>query len=271
MFPQPRPWRWIGRLQRSSLDEGDQPSDPEPSILRPRGFGEFCCGLVPLPNESFVFASPPLFTSHLPSSKGCSFSRAGREKDAVQKPKTPQSPDNLTPDIWQSNQTLARSTTTLSRDPRLSPRSFAQGQEGRLLQRHESRRCRFRSFFCLFSCLFSLFPSHDPDDTKDGAPCSDYIDLSRVKTISLKPRIYAYEHFLSDEEADQIIELGAQQGLTRSMVAAPPGETAMSTARTSYGTFLNQFVDLLSFLFISIIQFMIPSFHPITSIHRSIH
>ena len=41
-----------------------------------------------------------------------------------------------------------------------------------------------------------------------------------IQFVSWDPRIWVYEDFLTEEECEHLINLGTQQGLTRSKVAA---------------------------------------------------
>ena len=75
------------------------------------------------------------------------------------------------------------------------------------------------------------------DENKDCVVSQGVYQPSNVVTISENgPRIQVYEHFLSDEECEYIINLGVEKGLSRSMVASE--KNVQSNVRTSYGVFL---------------------------------
>jgi len=68
-------------------------------------------------------------------------------------------------------------------------------------------------------------------------------DLSSgFKVLSWKPRVFLWRKFVSDEEADHILEKSAHL-VERSKVATEDGAGAESTHRTSYGVFISHLQD----------------------------
>jgi prolyl 4-hydroxylase len=59
-----------------------------------------------------------------------------------------------------------------------------------------------------------------------------------VEQVSWEPRVFVHSHFLSDEECEEIIQIGNATGLERSAVAGEDGQPKESEFRTSYGAFL---------------------------------
>lgn len=63
------------------------------------------------------------------------------------------------------------------------------------------------------------------------------------RQISWKPRVFLYQHFLSDDEANHLLSL-ARAELKRSAVADnTSGKSTLSEVRTSYGTFISKGKD----------------------------
>lgn len=58
-----------------------------------------------------------------------------------------------------------------------------------------------------------------------------------IEQVSWKPRAYLYHNFLSEEEADHIVELATPR-IRRSSVVSEKGSVGTDEIRTSYGTFL---------------------------------
>ena len=82
--------------------------------------------------------------------------------------------------------------------------------------------------------------------TEIPTDCKEYgvFHPARVVEVSVdQPRIHVYEHFLSDEECEYIVNYGIQKGLSRSMVASE--KNIESEVRTSYGAFLTEFDPVL--------------------------
>eukprot|EP00195_Chlamydomonas_chlamydogama_P005831 CAMPEP_0202903772 /NCGR_PEP_ID=MMETSP1392-20130828/26225_1 /ASSEMBLY_ACC=CAM_ASM_000868 /TAXON_ID=225041 /ORGANISM="Chlamydomonas chlamydogama, Strain SAG 11-48b" /LENGTH=367 /DNA_ID=CAMNT_0049591101 /DNA_START=121 /DNA_END=1224 /DNA_ORIENTATION=- len=61
-----------------------------------------------------------------------------------------------------------------------------------------------------------------------------------VELISWKPRAFIFHNFLTDEEAEHIIQLSWPQ-MQRSTVVGENGSSVLDDYRTSYGTFLNRY------------------------------
>eukprot|EP01095_Lingulamoeba_sp_RSL-Kostka_P001592 TRINITY_DN1228_c0_g1_i2.p1 TRINITY_DN1228_c0_g1~~TRINITY_DN1228_c0_g1_i2.p1 ORF type:complete len:323 (-),score=99.75 TRINITY_DN1228_c0_g1_i2:130-1098(-) len=73
--------------------------------------------------------------------------------------------------------------------------------------------------------------------------CISDFDPDKAEIVSWYPRVFVYDNFLTDEEADYIIAKGNVTGLSRSLVAAGKGDNNMSNSRTSFGTFLRSDFD----------------------------
>ncbi|CAK9158349.1 unnamed protein product [Ilex paraguariensis] len=72
---------------------------------------------------------------------------------------------------------------------------------------------------------------------------SSIINPSKVKQVSMKPRAFVYEGFLTDEECDHLIAL-AKSELKRSAVADnASGKSKLSEVRTSSGMFITKGKD----------------------------
>ena len=78
-----------------------------------------------------------------------------------------------------------------------------------------------------------------PRTTSGGGDVRDD-DVERiVETLSWSPRVFLLKNFLSDEECEHLIELGEKK-LERSTVVNSDESGAVSTARTSFGTFVTR-------------------------------
>lgn len=63
-----------------------------------------------------------------------------------------------------------------------------------------------------------------------------------VQQVGVKPRVFYFHNFLSDEERAHIIGLAAPK-LKRSTVVGPNGESVVDPIRTSHGMFINRLQD----------------------------
>ena len=73
-----------------------------------------------------------------------------------------------------------------------------------------------------------------------GGGDEDDVERSKVvETLSWSPRVFLLKNFLSDEECEHLIELGEKK-LERSTVVNSDESGAVSTARTSFGTFVTR-------------------------------
>eukprot|EP00803_Ostreobium_quekettii_P011081 evm.model.scf_170.5 EVM.evm.TU.scf_170.5 scf_170:99888-110092(-) len=64
-----------------------------------------------------------------------------------------------------------------------------------------------------------------------------------IETLSWRPRAFLYHSFMTDEECEHFIQLGAPQ-MKRSLVVSSSGDNGeVSDYRSSYGTFLNRMQD----------------------------
>jgi prolyl 4-hydroxylase len=76
--------------------------------------------------------------------------------------------------------------------------------------------------------------------TSGGGGDEDDVERSKVvETLSWSPRVFLLKNFLSDEECEHLIELGEKK-LERSTVVNSDESGAVSTARTSFGTFVTR-------------------------------
>ena len=76
--------------------------------------------------------------------------------------------------------------------------------------------------------------------TSGGGGDEDDVERSKVvETLSWSPRVFLLKNFLSDEECEHLIELGEKK-LERSTVVNSDESVAVSTARTSFGTFVTR-------------------------------
>ena len=76
--------------------------------------------------------------------------------------------------------------------------------------------------------------------TSGGGGDEDAVERSKVvETLSWSPRVFLLKNFLSDEECEHLIELGEKK-LERSTVVNSDESGAVSTARTSFGTFVTR-------------------------------
>ena len=76
--------------------------------------------------------------------------------------------------------------------------------------------------------------------TSGGGGDEDDVERSKVvETLSWSPRVFLLKNFLSDEECEHLIELGEKK-LERSTVVNSDKSGAVSTARTSFGTFVTR-------------------------------
>ncbi|KAF3336957.1 putative prolyl 4-hydroxylase 4 isoform X1 [Carex littledalei] len=95
-----------------------------------------------------------------------------------------------------------------------------------------------RFWISLFFILFNLI-----QQAQSSYSHADGVDPSRSRQISVKPRAFVYEGFLTDEECDHLISL-AKSELTRSSVADNlSGKSVLSEVRTSSGMFINKAKD----------------------------
>ncbi|KAG2443592.1 hypothetical protein HXX76_001943 [Chlamydomonas incerta] len=67
-------------------------------------------------------------------------------------------------------------------------------------------------------------------------------DTTRIKVLDADARIFLCEHFLTDEEADHIVQI-SERRLHRSGVVNNDGGSKESNIRTSFGVFLNRGED----------------------------
>ena len=76
--------------------------------------------------------------------------------------------------------------------------------------------------------------------TSGGGGDEDDVERSKVvETLSWSPRVFLLKNFLSDEECEHLIELGEKK-LERTTVVTSDESGAVSTARTSFGTFVTR-------------------------------
>ncbi|XP_078178950.1 2-oxoglutarate (2OG) and Fe(II)-dependent oxygenase superfamily protein [Carex rostrata] len=95
-----------------------------------------------------------------------------------------------------------------------------------------------RFWISLFFILFNLI-----QQAQSSYSHADGVDPSRSRQISVKPRAFVYEGFLTDEECDHLISL-AKTELTRSSVADNlSGKSVLSEVRTSSGMFIDKAKD----------------------------
>ena len=79
-----------------------------------------------------------------------------------------------------------------------------------------------------------------PRTSTSGGGDEDDVERSKVvETLSWSPRVFLLKNFLSDEECEHLIELGEKK-LERSTVVNSDESGAVSTARTSFGTFVTR-------------------------------
>eukprot|EP00270_Netrium_digitus_P005718 TRINITY_DN1766_c0_g1_i1.p1 TRINITY_DN1766_c0_g1~~TRINITY_DN1766_c0_g1_i1.p1 ORF type:complete len:330 (+),score=72.97 TRINITY_DN1766_c0_g1_i1:57-1046(+) len=69
------------------------------------------------------------------------------------------------------------------------------------------------------------------------------VDHSRVEQLSWKPRAFLYHGFLSDEEADHIVQLATPKLQRSTVVGDQDGGSAVSNVRTSFGMFISKDED----------------------------
>jgi prolyl 4-hydroxylase len=96
-----------------------------------------------------------------------------------------------------------------------------------------ARRGLLISFFAIFSVLLQ-------SSTSLISSSSVFVNPSKVKQVSSKPRAFVYEGFLTELECDHMVSL-AKASLKRSAVADnDSGESKFSEVRTSSGTFISK-------------------------------
>ncbi len=79
-----------------------------------------------------------------------------------------------------------------------------------------------------------------PRTSTSGGGGDEDVERSKVvETLSWSPRVFLLKNFLSDEECEHLIELGEKK-LERSTVVNSDESGAVSTARTSFGTFVTR-------------------------------
>ncbi|GFR44577.1 hypothetical protein Agub_g5852 [Astrephomene gubernaculifera] len=108
----------------------------------------------------------------------------------------------------------------------------------------------------LVLCHFALATLRNPRSDEDILPGwmgsdfkpdlvePDVLDMrsSRMKVLDADARIFLYEHFLTDEEADHIVTI-SERRLERSGVVGNDGGSETSKIRTSFGVFLERGED----------------------------